>query len=108
MMRNKIVFYKDLYIGATVRDVKKTIHHINKGKKMLNTYIIILANGTDLFEIMHTVLLNQTYYKQHPPIVVGIANGYTEAIEVVRLIIEDYYKQTGNMDIKSLFQTLKD
>lgn len=92
-------FYKELYIGDTVKD-------INKIKRKLKfhagtfVYVICLCQGEDQLEIFHSSYLKQKYYRFHPPIIIGIASDEKEAIALVVKITEECVEHTGGGNLK--------
>ena len=108
MFEKKVLFYENLYIGATVKEPKKMIQKISLRKKLLHTYAIIEANGSDLFEIIHCMYLTQPYYRKHPPYVIGIANGYEEALGLISIIMEDLIKKNDSLEFKTFFHETKE
>ncbi len=92
-------FYKYLYIGDTVTDpVKikwKLKHHAG-----VRAFVVTLAQGTDQLEIYNSAYLKQRYYRYHPPIIVGIASDYDEAVRIVIKITEECVKKTGCCNLK--------
>lgn len=95
-------FYKDLYIGETIKNPDKIKRKIKYHAKQLKIYVIILASGNDQLEICHNMLLKQPYYKkkENEPYVIGIAGNYDEAVELVAQIAGEAVVQNGNADIK--------
>lgn len=93
-------FYKNLYVGSTVRDVHKVKRKLITNAGQLGIYVITLCKGRDQLEIYHCALLQQRYYRKNPPYIIGIANGYEEALELVRQIAEEAYRQRGDCDLK--------
>jgi len=93
-------FYKNLYVGNTVRDVHKVKRKLSTNAGQLGIYVIALCRGRDQLEIYHCALLQQRYYKKNPPYIIGIANGYEESLEIVKQIAEETYRQRGDCDLK--------
>lgn len=93
-------FYKNLYIGETIKDAKKVKRKLITGAGQLGIYVITLCKGRDQLEIYHCAFLQQKYYRKNPPFIVGIAGGYDEAVEIVRKIAEEAYASNGNCDLK--------
>lgn len=92
-------FYKYLYIGDNINNVfaikeRLRIHAVT------NAYVICLAQGTDQLEIYHAAYLKQKYYRKHPPIIVGIASDYDEAVEIVIKITKESIEHTGTCNLK--------
>ena len=101
-------FYKRLYVGSSVTKKKRQIiWKLKTGKVMPNVYCIALAaNSQDMLEIYHNGLLKQSYYHNYPPYIIGIAGSYTEAVELVQLMLENTFKMTGTYDIRKICITL--
>lgn len=93
-------FYKYLYIGSTIKDAQKIKRKLRVNAGQLGIYVIALCKGRDQLEIYHCALLQQRYYKKNPPHIIGIANGYEEAVEIIRQIAEETYKYNGDCDLK--------
>lgn len=92
-------FYKYLYIGDTVTNPAKIkrklkLHAFAKG------YVITIAKGADQLEIYQSAYLKQKYYRYHPPIIIGIASDYEEALQIVLQITQECIEQNGNCNLK--------
>ncbi len=94
-------FYKNLYIGETIKDAKKVKRKLATGAGQLGIYVITLCKGRDQLEIYHAAFLQQKYYRKNPPFIVGIANGYGEAVEIIQKIAEETYASNGSGDLKN-------
>lgn len=92
-------FYKELYIGDTVKDPDKIKKKLKRHAGTF-VYIICLSKGEDQLEIFHSAYLKQKYYRIHPPIIVGIASGYEEAVNLVVKITKECLERTGGCDLK--------
>lgn len=93
-------FYKNLYVGDTIKDVKKVKRKLLFNAGQLGIYVIALCRGRDQLEIYHCAFLQQKYYRKNPPYIIGVANGYEEAVEIVRQIAAEAYECNGNCDLK--------
>lgn len=95
-------FYKNLYIGETIKDPNKVKRKIRHHAKQLKIFVILLASGDDQLEICHNVLLGQPYYKkkENEPFIIGIAGNYEEAVALVCKMTEEAVAQNGNADLK--------
>ncbi|MCR4902917.1 MAG: hypothetical protein K6A23_08660 [Butyrivibrio sp.] len=83
-------FFRNLYIGDSVRNVNKVKWKLKHGAGQLSVYVITnTTTGNDQLEILHCANLKQPYYKEHPAFVYGIANGYSEAMELVMKIASE-------------------
>lgn len=93
-------FYKKLYVGKTVKDAYRVKWKLRVNAGQLNIYVIALCKGSDQLEIYHCAYLQQKFYKKNPPFIIGIANGYEEAIEIVEQIATEAYACNGDCDLK--------
>ena len=103
-------WYEDLYVGDSIQDktakIKWKIRH-NAGQ--INIYVITLAsNSQNLLDIIPAHELMQKAYPKKDMYVVGLAQGYDEALEVVTQIIDEVYQQTGGFAIRPYLRTKKD
>lgn len=92
-------FYKYLYIGDTVTEPAKVKWKL-KHHAGVQAYVIMIASGVDQLEIMHSAYLKQKYYRYHPPIIVGIASGYDEAVQIIVKITQECVEAMGNCNLK--------
>lgn len=101
-------FSKKLYISPSLdKKRRKVIWKLRTGRPQPFVYIIALAKNQDLLEIYHSGILKQKYYrkKANAPYIVGIATGYSGAVDLVIDIIQDVYRDTGTYDVKSYLNT---
>lgn len=92
-------FYKYLYIGDTVKDPDKVKRKLKRHAGQL-VYVICISHGADQLEIFHSAYLKQKYYRYYPPIIVGIANDYNEAVDIVVQIAGECLEATGGCNLK--------
>ena len=92
-------FYKHLYIGDTVTNPAK-----NKQKLKFHAgtmvYVIAVAQGDDQLEIYYSAYLKQKYFRYHPPVIVGIASDYDEAVDIIVKITQECLDATGECRLK--------
>ena len=95
-------FYKNLYIGNTIKNPNQVKRKIKHHTKQLNIFVIMLSRNDDQLEICHNMLLRQPFYKkkENEPFLIGIAGSYEEAVELVCRITEETVAQNGNADLK--------
>ena len=94
-------FYKDLYVSPRIHNAGAVIKKLRKEERQLTVYVLVLAPDTGQVSFMHCMNLRQKYYREHPPFIIGIAQGYTDAMELVRQIVAETYSKTGDVDVKS-------
>ncbi|MBQ8598324.1 MAG: hypothetical protein IJ409_11110 [Lachnospiraceae bacterium] len=92
-------FYKHLYIGDTVNNPAKIKRKL-KLHAGVQVFVITIAQGADQLEIYHSAYLKQKYYRYHPPVIVGLASDYKEALQIVLKITEECVSLTGNCNLK--------
>ncbi len=92
-------FYKYLYIGDTVTNPQKVKWKL-KHHAGVQVYVITVASFPDQLEILHSAYLKQRYYRYHPPIIVGIASNYEEAVQIVMKITQECLEATGNCNLR--------
>ena len=100
-MAGKIRFFGQPYIGDSIKKPNKVIKKLRRGKKQLKVYLIVLAEGNGQLEIYHNIFLQQWYFKENPPLIIGIAGDHKEAVELVCRITEEALEKTGNADLKN-------
>ena len=95
--------YFALYVTGNLSSKKEEIlKKIKKRKWQLETYLIVLAkNNENHLEIFHSALLLQKLIDPNELFLVGMADGYEEAVELVEKIVQDVYDTTGDTDIRS-------
>lgn len=99
-----MVWHKNLYVSEKAS--KESIRQFGKMRTKFKfpAYMITYpANPENLLDVMSAhEITSHPYYKD--TIVIGIANGKKDAIELVRDIIWDTYKSTGNFNIKKFIE----
>ena len=101
---NTMKFYKNLYVGDTIKKPEKIKRKLKKYAKLNNVYLIVYMAQNKQLEIYHSLMMQQYYYKENPPYIIGIAGSKDEAAQIVCRIAEESVKATGKADlIKYLF-----
>ena len=100
-------WYNRLYVGKMAKKHRRhIIKHIREQKFQPGAYVITpAANGNNILDIYPAVVLLHPEYAEADFLVLGIAASYREALEVVRQIIDDLYRQTGGFDLNSFIET---
>ncbi|MCR5100970.1 MAG: hypothetical protein K6B41_06410 [Butyrivibrio sp.] len=78
------IFYKNLYIGDSIKHPSKVKWKLTHGAGQFLVYVITKSEtpGNQL-EIIHCAYLKQSYFRNHPVFVYGIAGSYDEAIDII-------------------------
>jgi len=72
------------------------IQGIRKEQCRPGIYVITPAsNGNNILDIYPAMVLKNPYYKEKELLVLGIADGYQEALKVAGTIVEEMYQKTG-------------
>jgi len=95
-------WYEDLYIGKNAaKKANSIVRKINKGQGQITAFVITLANNEDdHLEIYNADLLLQKLMREGASMIVGIARGHDEAIELVAQITQEVFEKTGTTDIR--------
>ncbi len=96
-------FNRKVYWGETARKNRLLIWHRLRYKKwQTDIYLIVLPEGKNSLLEMVPAYMMKLRPKGAPPLmVIGVAKGKKEGIEVIRSIIDEVYKQTGHLDVLS-------
>ena len=93
-------FYKNLYIGDTVKKPEKAIKKLKRHKKQPRLYVIVYDRDIKRLAIFHSLMLSQWYYKENPPgCIVGLTNGREEAFDVIERIAKEALDTTGEVSL---------
>ncbi len=97
-------FYKNLYAGPGINNIRLTKWRLQHNRGQFSVYVIMLAGGSfsdkgNQLEICHCINLQQKYYRDNPPWIIGITKGISDAVEMVRALTQEAYDKTGNADM---------
>ena len=95
-------YYHNLYMNENIEE-KRTdiITNIMNDKWQFDKYLIVLTeNEKNHLEFFNSVLLLQKIIPKDDLFVVGIAEGYEGALEMVQTITEEVYEKTQGVDIR--------
>ena len=92
-------FIKNLYIGDTVKKPGKIIKKLKQYKKLPDIYVLVCAEDNRQLEVYHSLMLQQWYYKENPPAILGIAKGQEEAFGLIEKIAQEAVAATGQADL---------
>ena len=93
-------YYRYLYTSDTIKNIDRLKVKLNIQKGKPGIYIIFWARNDDQLEIMNSLYLKQSFYRQKPPVVIGLAKSYEEAVELVIKITNESLQKTGSPNIK--------
>lgn len=95
-------WYRHLYMGEQARKSRyRIVGKIRWNKLQMDVYVITLSsNQKDLLDIYPSYVLRQKYFQKQEYLIVGIAKGYEEALEVAARIVTEVYTETGAFGIR--------
>ncbi|WP_026669828.1 hypothetical protein [Butyrivibrio sp. AE3006] len=100
-------FYKNLYVGESIKNSAKVKWKLKHGAGQLLIYVITAAaNEADQLEVTHCAFLKQKYYKKHPAFVYGIAGSREEAFDLIVKISEEASACGMEGDLKGYLNTV--
>lgn len=96
-------WYRNLYAGDSVTGkIKRIKWKINHNAGTVSVYVIAFPSNPDnLLDIIPARDLMQKAYPKKNMTIIGLAKGYGEALELVRRIVDDTYRNTGAVDVKA-------
>lgn len=95
-------FYKHLYWDEEIPQKERNgiKWRLKVSKPSKPCYILTVCNGPDQLEIYNSMVLLQSFYRENPRVIVGIAGSKKAAVEMVQQIAEACYAKNGNADLK--------
>ncbi len=99
-------WYDHLYVGDSIASKAGRIKwKINHNAGTFSIYVIALASNPDnLLDIIPARELMQKGYPKKELMIIGLAKGYAEALEVVQRIIEETYQNTNDVNVRRMIQ----
>lgn len=99
----QIEIYHDLYVSECwLKKKAKIISKLKKNRLQPQVYVITLAQGKqNSLEFFSSILLQQKVFRNSDLLVIGLADGYDGALELVEKIVSDIYSATKNADIRN-------
>ncbi len=106
-MVNAMQYYRELYLSDTLCEKKeKIIWRLEHNKIQLHIYLIVLAvRGKNQLEFFDAAMLRQKEFspQKEECRVIGIADGYEEAVGLVAQITADVLEKTGGIELREYF-----
>ena len=98
-----LTYHPKLYLGKGIKRKKldKLKKQLEKRPLLSGVILITLSrNPIDQLEIYEARQLQQSYYKKYPPFVVGLAADRQDAVEIVKLIVQECMDKRGDCALK--------
>ena len=99
-------WYKKLYIGDNAKKkASSIIRKINHKKVVPGVYLVTLAsNPENLLEIISADQLLQPALRKLCPPIVGLAFGYEEAVDMIKEIVIQTYRDQKDTDVRGYLE----
>jgi len=101
----QIKFYYNLYVSECWQEKKeKIIKRLKANRLQPQVYVVALSQGEqNQLEFFPSALLKQHVFEHARLFVVGVADGYDEALFLVEKIVQDVYEKTDKVKIRQFF-----
>ena len=93
-------YYRYLYTSESVKKSDRIKLRLNEHRGLVGYYIIAINKGSNQLDIINSVYLKLPIYRKNPPIVVGLAKSYDEAVDLVIKMTNEAIEKTGFANIK--------
>ncbi len=99
-----MLWYDHLYMGEKAKKHRfSIIQNIRRKKYRPGIYVITPAsNENNILDIYPVMVLSQEYYAKKELLILGIAQGYQESLEVAARIVSELYERTGSFQLWEL------
>ncbi len=96
-------YYHNLYLSDSLISKKEEIiNKLENNQWQLSKYLLVLSNNkNNHLEFFDSALLLQNVMPKENLFIIGIADSYGSAVDMVQKIIEEVYDKMGNTDIRS-------
>ena len=91
------------YSPSAKKDALEIRRDIRKRSVRLFTYLIVMAQGGAKPEMYHNGVLFSSSYANRDYKILGIAEGWEEAVKLYAEMIEDVYKEDPGLDYAEYF-----
>lgn len=96
-------YYHDLYLSDSLISKKEDIiEKLEKNQWQLSKFLIVLSQSeNNHLEFFDSVLLTQNLMPKEELFVIGIADSYIGAVDLVQKITEEVYEKTEGTNIRN-------
>ncbi len=98
-----IQYHPKLYLGdgITAGKLDKIKKKLARSPVTAGVYVIVLSrNGVDQLDIFEGKTLAWPYYRKNPPVVVGIAGSYGDALGIVEKMVQECLEARGDCALR--------
>ena len=103
-------FYRDLYLDSEIKHPEVIKWRLQHNAGSLSLYVITLCDTDPVsgeapydgqLQFFHSAFLQQPYVKEHCPMIIGLARGRENAMELVRRIVQECLDTQSDVDLVS-------
>ncbi len=91
------------YSKSAEADAIRIRHDIRRGEPRPFTYLIVMPESGSKPEMYHNMTLLSSLHKRQKYMIIGIAEGRTEALELFGKMIADVYKRDSGLNYAEYF-----
>lgn len=93
--------WKENYlVSENIKNPEKIKQKLEKGKLTYDIYLLTLSENPDnLLDIIAAPMLIQKSFYRICPMIIGMARGKEEAMEMVKNLISEVYQETGSFRV---------
>ena len=98
-----MVWYQNLYVGRLIAPRReRVIEEIDLGRYPSFVYLLVVSERSRCqLDILEAAQLKHDYIREHCALIVGLAQGKTEAVSLVEKLVQDVYRDRGDADIRA-------
>lgn len=96
-------YYHNLYLSEGFQEKKnEIINKLEQKEVQLNKYLVVLSkNPKNQLDIFDSILLKQKIFEMNDLFIIGIADGYDGALEMIENLTQEVYDITKGTDIRN-------
>lgn len=91
-------FYQHLYYDENIKKPDKVKKQLSRGKLLPSVYVLVWSPELLRLELYTSLMLQQKYYKDHPPLIVGLTSGWEQGVGLIERIAEESLREIGKVD----------
>ena len=106
--REPLRWRKDLYIGeGAAPELRRIKRRLDADRTVSGFHLITLAsNENDELDIIRSEFVSQRALRERLPLIVGVASGRREALDIVVKIADECVRDTGGPGIRRYLEGL--
>ena len=101
-------FLSSLYLGEKARETEEQVmDDVRSGRYVKDLYVLIepLSDANQI-EVLQAYYLRQRYYQEKDPMILGVAKGKSEALDLVLQMTQEALDRFGRPDLRAYVRLL--